>query len=189
MRRQNHILESNEISAADTKERCLLIIACSRRKTPGRPRPAIQVYDGPLYRALRKRRTHFDVAQIQIFVISSKYGFISAQTVIDSYEQKITRERAKQLNTEVLEGLRRVVADRGCSRMYINLGKLYAPTISGVEHILPHGAVIEYASGGIGMRTSQTIKWIETAASRNSDGRESVRMRGAANSDVQGNRS
>lgn len=148
----------------------LLIISCSSRKISGKAQPALQIYDGPLYRALRKRVAYMDAAQVQIFIVSAKYGFISAGTVIESYEQEITTERAIQLNMDVLDSLQRVLNNGNYTNIFVNLGSAYSPVIRGIEGILPPSVTIEYASGGIGERTSQTIKWFERAASRDNEG-------------------
>lgn len=64
--------------------RPVLIVACSQRKT-NRPGPAIQVYDGQLFRILRKYRPDVD-----LFVLSAKYGLIEATQEIEPYDQRLS---------------------------------------------------------------------------------------------------
>ncbi|MCL4296250.1 MAG: hypothetical protein KJ077_11000 [Anaerolineae bacterium] len=60
-----------------------LILACSdkKRDTSG---PAIEVYDGQLFTTLRKYPPRLDT-----FILSAKYGLISAQQCIQPYDQRI----------------------------------------------------------------------------------------------------
>lgn len=149
----------------------LLIISCSSRKIDGKANSAIQVYDGPLYRALRKRIDQINTDHVQLLILSAKYGLISAQTIIESYEQKITAERARQLNMDVLNSLQKVINNGNYTNIFVNLGSAYSPAIRGIEGIIPSWVVIEYASGGIGERTSQTIKWLERAVLGDNEGK------------------
>lgn len=164
--REYRKLGSTNDSRGVKQYRNLLIISCSKRKVVGRADTALQVYDGPVYRVLRKRISYMDAAQVQIFIVSAKYGFISAETVIESYERKITAERAAQLNMTILDNLQGILNSGNYRKVFINLGSTYSAAIRGIERILPPGVEIGYACGGIGQRTSQTIRWLERAISK-----------------------
>lgn len=162
---QKEILELKEPNNADRGAEYLLIISCSKRKINGRANSALQVYDGPMYRALRKRISYVDAAQVRIFIVSAEYGFIPAESVIESYERKITVERAAQLNMTVLDSLQSMFNKGNYKKVFINLGSLYSAAVRGIERILPPGVEIGYAYGGIGKRTAQTIRWLERVVS------------------------
>ncbi len=57
-----------------------LILSCSKAKLE-EPGPAIQVYDGPMFRILRKYKPHLDV-----FILSARYGLIPAMHFIEPYD-------------------------------------------------------------------------------------------------------
>lgn len=72
------------------KER-LLILSCSQRKKLERAK-AIDLYDGQAFRVVRKYLKTKDGVEIKI--LSAKYGLISQDEVIDTYNQKMTPECA-----------------------------------------------------------------------------------------------
>lgn len=156
-------MESNEINAADTKERCLLIISCSKRKrSTHEKRPAIDVYDGPVYRTLRKRINHIRTIPVDICIISSKYGLIDANYEIESYDCKMTLNRALEQRTAILSALDGILQQRRYREIFINLGARYRLTLGRVESVVGNDTKITFSEGGIGQRTSQTLRWLDS---------------------------
>lgn len=163
----------------------LLIISCSQRKyqpTAPHPRmipkeiPAIERYDGPTYRCLRKwRTTHLalDLAEkpgqlrfpgnLCVLIISAKFGLIIPDTHISNYDLKMTSERAAAIRHEVKADLYRYlgfyeIAYGGVDEVFINLGKQYQACIEG----FCWGTIRTLeASGGIGQKTEQMKAWLE----------------------------
>lgn len=146
--------------------RYLLILSCSKRKTslPGKW-PAIQVYDGPIYRSLRKRLNCLDLSLVDICIISAKYGLITAGSTIEHYDCKMTAERAVELRDVVLSELIKMIQNRSYKEILINLGSVYRIAIYGIEKYVPNDTQPVFTSGGIGRKTSQTISWLERVAS------------------------
>ena len=140
--------------------RYLLLISCSQRKRLNPDsRAAIDVYDGPVYRTLRKMQRERAVpTNLDVFIISAKYGLIACQKPIDSYDQKMTPERANELANEVQERLKAHIRIRAYNQVFINLGKTYMLTLDGFQWGLV--STLE-ASGGIGQRVSQTKAFLE----------------------------
>ena len=137
----------------------LLLISCSQRKREDEGLlPAIDRYDGPVYRCLRKmvRDETYPVDAIGCLIISAKYGLITAQACIEDYDQKMTPVRAAELQEDVQSGLSRYLSKR-IEQVFINLGKDYMLALEGF-----HWGVCSTleASGGIGMRTSQMKHWV-----------------------------
>lgn len=73
-----------------SKERHL-ILSCSQRKRFEKAR-AIDLYDGPAFRVARKYLETKDGVDVKI--LSAKYGLISQDDIIDTYDQKMTPEDA-----------------------------------------------------------------------------------------------
>lgn len=140
----------------------LLIISCSKAKTNDRDRvPAIDRYDGPIYRTIRKMmRTGNIPKNLDIKIVSAKLGLIDKSTPIGYYDQEMNKERAKNLNVHVINELRRVFISNSYSEVYINLGKNYLLSMNGFERYTD--AKIIYASGKIGEKTKQMKQWIES---------------------------
>lgn len=146
----------------------LLIISCSQRKveTDGFV-PAIDRYDGPTYRCLRKfRDRNLDNRfpnNLRILILSAKFGLIHPETEIPAYDLKMTTERAEEIRHEVKLDLYHClhfykIAYGGMDQVFINLGKTYRQTLDGF-----HWGTISTmeASGGIGLKTQQMKAWLE----------------------------
>ena len=145
----------------------LLIISCSQRKMKcPNPLPAIDLYDGPTYRTLRKFRSEQDKKfpnNLRILILSAKYGLIFPETEIPNYDLKMTSERAEAMRPEVQQDLYQClffyqIAYGGMDQVFINLGKDYMRTFEGVDW--GRISTIE-ASGGIGLKTQQMKTWLE----------------------------
>ena len=141
----------------------LLIISCSQRKvdTP-EPIYAMYRYDGPTYRTLRKlrREGHFPL-DLDVLIISARYGLLGLREPIHNYNQKMTAERADELCPFVQESLKKVIASQYYHQVFMNLGKTYMRTLDGFAWGLC--STLE-ATGGIGQKTSQMKTWLERIA-------------------------
>ena len=151
----------------------LLIISCSQRKvsTP-EPLPALERYDGPTYRTLRKSRDEGRIPEkLDVLIISAKYGLLPCQQPADTYNQKMTLKRADELRPEIQSRLKSFIQTKrgGYDQVFINLGKVYMQTLEGFHWGLV--STME-ASGGIGQKTSQMKAWLERIADNN--GKEKV---------------
>jgi hypothetical protein len=82
----------NEIFPLIQKNR-LLIMSCSvsKRNIVG---TSLEVYDGPSYKVVRKYLRNSNGLDIRI--ISAKYGLISKDSMIEYYDEKLTKEKALQ---------------------------------------------------------------------------------------------
>ena len=140
--------------------RYLLLISCSERKRfDANSFAAIDVYDGPVYRTLRKlRREGVAPKKTDVFIISAKYELIPCQKPIDTYDQKMIPERAAELAPEVQDRLKQHIRIRDYDQVFINLGKVYMRTLDGFHWGLV--STLE-ATGGIGQRVSQTKTFLE----------------------------
>ena len=155
----------------------VLIISCSERKieSPGEM-PAIDRYDGPTYRCLRKFRdtdkfpnNHGFPYNLRILILSAKYNLIFPETHIEDYDEKMTLERAKDIAVDVQCDLSRClrfydIAYGGTDQVFINLGKTYMQTLDGF-----HWGTISTmeTSGGIGQKTQQMKAWLERLGREN----------------------
>ena len=139
----------------------LLIISCSQRKieTPG-VLPAVDRYDGPTYRTLRKFCPGGIVPKnLDVRIISAKYGLIHSHKPIGFYDQPMTSERADELRPHICNELRFICTIiREYDQVFINLGKTYMRTLDGFHW----GTIATMeASGGIGLKTQQMKAWLE----------------------------
>lgn len=143
----------------------VLLVSCSQRKidSPGEI-PAMDRYDGPTYRCLRKFRDTFGFPDnLRILILSAKYNLIFPETRIPDYDMEMTLARAKDIAIDVQCDLIRclIFNDRaygGTDQVFINLGKNYMQTLEGFNW----GTIATMeASGGIGQKTQQMKAWLE----------------------------
>lgn len=142
--------------------RPLLLIACSRRKAAGLRRGrAWDIYDGALYRVLKKLfRERPDVTDsVEILIVSAKYGVVPADRRITTYDERLTPALVRRRGRFWADRLRRAVAGRRFSDVHVNLGRDYLRVLPDLSGVFPD-AGIEWAAGGIGRRCAQTRRWI-----------------------------
>lgn len=142
----------------------LLIVACSRAKRPDLgSMPAIDRYDGPAFRLLRKARAAGYLVDVHVYILSAKYGLIPDGWMIGDYDQVMTPARAAELAGSVtLELWRWLGRHPECMDVFVNLGQGYAPALAGFDDwCLRHGVIVTQAAGGIGERLAQTRAWLE----------------------------
>lgn len=144
---------------------CLLILACSQRKLPNKELlSAIERYDGGSFRVLRKviRETK-QLDTVNILILSAKYGLISSSTPIAYYEQRINRQRARELKAQTMQELENCAKKDFYREIYIDLGKDYLPAIEEIKNLFPRSQ-INFARGRIGERLRQLKLWLEEKA-------------------------
>jgi cytoplasmic iron level regulating protein YaaA (DUF328/UPF0246 family) len=140
----------------------LLVISCSNRKSRvGGLLPAIERYTGAWYGVVNKLRREKKLPQnLDIVIISARYGFLRANELIEYYNLRMTEERAKELNPQIINGFKSLLNDKHYDTVFINLGKDYMAAVKGLENIAPQDTRLYYATGRVGERKSQMKKWI-----------------------------
>ena len=143
----------------------LLIIGCSQRKIESDEYlAAIDRYDGPAYRTLRKMRDNGTEPQnVDVFILSAKHGLIPCQKPIDDYDMCMTPKRADAMRLRVQNKLKSFMLTKrgGYDQVFINLGKNYMRVLEGFNW----GTISTMeASGGIGQKTQQMKVWLERLA-------------------------
>jgi hypothetical protein len=142
----------------------LLILACSQRKNPAKGKlPALNRYDGPVFRVLRKylREGAGDVPYI--LILSAKYGLISADTAIKDYDCQLSWESAERLRPQVLKVASQVLSAREWREIGICAGKSYRIAVAGFEKLLPQNVRIDFIDGGQGPRLAALKRWLSNA--------------------------
>jgi hypothetical protein len=143
--------------------RRLLLLACSQRKLPSPDLlPALERYDGPPFRVLRKflRESISEAPWLDIYVLSAKYGLINISESIPMYDCKMEPPRARELQPEVLSKLDYLLTNRKYTHFHVNLGKIYLNAVSEYEKILPSDLVVSFSQGTQGRRLSTLHNWL-----------------------------
>ena len=144
----------------------LLIQSCSATKqNVESPVPALDLYDGYFFRIINKalRANQFQ-SGLDIIIISAKHGVVEPDEEIGYYDQRMTTERAEQLNDEVVNTIASHVTEDEYGKVWINLGKDYLPAVDGVEDAVD--VPVDYIEGcGIGMKGKQLKQLVSTGQS------------------------
>jgi hypothetical protein len=127
----------------------------------------MQRYDGPSFRVLRNwQRTHPDLAtQLDVLILSAKLGLITADQLIENYNQRLTPQRAAVLQPIVSAALQGFVAEHGpYTATLIHLGRDYLPAIAPEALQSELFGTLTRTSGGIGMQLRHIKGWLDVAA-------------------------
>ena len=140
----------------------LLLVSCSQRKYSGAGSlPAIERYDGVNFRVLRKaQREGYFAKNLDVLILSAKYGLIESDYPIEDYECKMTEGRALILQSEVSSSLDLHLCRKDYREIFINLGKTYLIAIELSDGIRMAGQSVLYPTGGIGSKMSQMKQWL-----------------------------
>jgi queuine/archaeosine tRNA-ribosyltransferase len=143
--------EVREVQKSD-----LLIIACSaKKKQESKLSRAIELYDGPAYRVIKKQLGK-RFSQPVVWIISAKHGLIDADTLIYSYDAKITRENIGELKDSIESFVKRFAPLDRFDRIFIWAGKRYLSLLPQSLLTFPKTRV---ADGYIGQKLNQLKRW------------------------------
>lgn len=146
----------------------LLLLSCGKRKRADLDLlPALERYDGPLFRVVRRFCATHPLSQPDIYILSAKFGLISANQPIPNYDQRLTPERASELRPAVQETLAQILTQHSYADLYYALGRDYAQSLDGF--VFPSSAQasaqtndihITIASGSQGRRLAHLHDWL-----------------------------
>src|SRR5690348_4465403 len=89
----------------------LLILSCSQRKRPDLELlPAMDRYDGPSFRVLRRFLSQRPTERLTVYILSAEFGLIPATLPIPDYDRRMTPQRARELQPQALEVIAQVRA-------------------------------------------------------------------------------
>lgn len=141
--------------------RRLLILACSQRKNPtAGVLPAIDRYDGPAFRVLRKFLREAPEDAPFVLILSARYGLIDSASRIPDYECRMSVALAKRRRPTVLKTLGRVLRSQRWRSVGLCVGKDYQAALEGMEPLLPEEAQVEVLDGGLGPRLTSLREWL-----------------------------
>lgn len=136
----------------------LLILSCSATKRTDAGRlPAVNRYQGPAFRLLRKAlRELAQAAHPQVAILSAEFRLVAGDTLIPWYDRRMDAARALALAPIVQVALPRFLS-KDISEVFVNLGRDYRLALG----TIPTGPWrVTYARGGIGARLGQLRRWL-----------------------------
>jgi hypothetical protein len=114
----------------------LLVQSCSKSKNEADgPISAIELYSGYFFKIIKKSiREDTENANIDMCILSAKYGIVDPSEQIPAYDQRMDAERAREIGPEVRDELRRRITNNGYKNIVINVGKDYRRALSGFDN-------------------------------------------------------
>lgn len=139
----------------------LLILACSKRKrSESAPLPAIERYDGPAFRVLRKYRRECSTQAPHTLILSGRYGVIDESIKIPVYDERLTSEGAACLQSEIRWTVAQTERAHGpFDSGLLCAGGAYLDAIGNLESLFTD-ARVELADGSIGRQISLLHEWL-----------------------------
>ena len=119
-----------------------LILSCTKTKKPIRGH-AIDVYDGPTFRVLRNYISVRD--DIDIYIISAKYGVIPSDHIIEPYDKVLDTMTAIKMKDEFGTLIKDIFDNH--DEVAICAGKTYRLVVDGYQYISIEGSIGEMISG------------------------------------------
>jgi hypothetical protein len=153
-------MEDSAHEAPQPAPRALVLVGCSRRKltTPG-SLPAIERYDGPIFRLLR-RSLRVPARPVSIHILSAAYGLISAADPIPWYDCLMTAARAGRLRAGVEKALCAVIGTHTFTDAFICLGSTYWRAMPDLAALMPAAVPVHIATGSMGRRLGLLHDWL-----------------------------
>jgi hypothetical protein len=140
--------------------RRLLIIACSQRKRLDVAfLPAIERYDGPAFRVLRRYNRLTQDADLSVYILSAKFGLIPSTVPIPFYDKKMTSKRADYLKASVMAATFTAIKHHKPSQVFVCAGKTYLRAFGDLTNFARH---VSTARGGQGQKLTSLKAWLHT---------------------------
>jgi hypothetical protein len=138
-----------------------LLLSCSQRKRFDEGvLPAIDRYDGPAYRVLRRYLKQDSSLPVDVRILSAEYGLIRADYFLPYYDRWMTKAQSKRLHHQVITELETVLNSKTYTNLLICLGRDYLEAIYGYESIISGGLTVQVAMGGLGRKLSILHDWL-----------------------------
>ena len=148
--------------------RCL-ILSCSQKKVENSGKlPAIQRYDGPPFRVLRKFLTDANSTAphnaVDVFILSAEFALIDGDEPIPYYDRRMTPRRAEELYADVLKTFKSRIVSKNYSELFLSMGKTYLLALDGFETLLSSETKVIISNGGNGQKLADLKAWLNGVA-------------------------
>ncbi len=139
----------------------ILILSCSRRKRADTGLlPAIERYDGPAFRVLRRFLRQAPADALDSFVLSARFGLIPGNQPIPAYDHQMTRYRAHELQPEVSTAVSTLLTTRNYTALCVCMGHTYSMALQGYDRSISNTTSVTIAAGTIGKMIATLYDWL-----------------------------
>jgi hypothetical protein len=144
-----------------TPSRRLLVLACSSRKSQSTGLlPAIERYDGVAYRVVKRlQRLGVYPDDVDLLIVSAKYGIISSEKAIQNYNLRMTPKLALEQVEDNRAVLEELVQTHDYKEIFIAAGRVYLLALEPSE-LWQGSAPIRVNKGRIGEQLRSLKEWL-----------------------------
>ena len=145
----------------------LLILSCSARKADGKGLPALDRYNSPAFFLLRRflRTNPKPAARLVVWIVSAKYGLISADQRIKTYDQAMTPQRLQDLKRNFRSQFSSIYKSSFGKfeplEVFCHLPQNYRDAIQTQIDVLGRLAPLKIAAGRPGEKLRELKNWLE----------------------------
>jgi len=139
----------------------LLLLSCSRQKRQEADiLPAIERYDGPAFRVVRRFQHQNSQAELDVHILSARAGLIPSSHPTPLYDQRITSQRAAALAPAAATVLRSLLHAHSYEAVCICMGKDYARVLDGYREHIPPEVTVTAINGSSGKMLAGLHDWL-----------------------------
>lgn len=142
--------------------RCLLLSCSQAKSATPELLPALQRYDGPAFRVLRRFLIEVPQAasKLDIWIVSAQYGLISSEDPIPDYDRRMSPTRASELNEEVVRKLSALLSMGQYAELFVSMGEVYKLAIKGLEELVPSATTTTTSVSSSGKKLTELKTWL-----------------------------
>jgi hypothetical protein len=139
----------------------MLILACSRRKRPHDGLlPAIERYDGPAFRVLRRFLRERPAGAPDVLILSAEHGLMTHDLPIAAYDREMTPARASELRPLVLAELDRIFATQAPQDILVFAGRHYLTALGANDASSIPVLNARVCGGPLGRKLAELHDWL-----------------------------
>jgi hypothetical protein len=145
-----------------TNGRRLLVMACSSRKTSiAEWVPAIDRYDGVMFRVVsRLRRLRQMPDDVDVVILSAKYGLLESGELIQAYDMRMTPEAARRQSDRNVAVLKTKLDSKRYAEVFISAGKTYLLALEPIGAWQKEDVPVAVNKGRIGKQLKTLKLWL-----------------------------
>lgn len=144
----------------DGRPQRLLLLACSRAK---RLEPesvtALDRYDGPAFRVVRRYLRRLPAFKPEIMVLSAQFGLIHASDLIPLYDARLSSRRSFELRPVVAARMRLHLETHAYCSVFVHAPSAYLDLIA--EPLMYAQSRVTIAHGPPGVRLAALKAWLD----------------------------
>jgi hypothetical protein len=122
--------------------------------------PAIDRYDGVAYRVIKRlQRLGQYPEDVDVVIVSAKYGLITSEKLIQNYDQRMTTERALEQVEDNRVMLAQLLGSNDYKEVFISAGRTYLLALEPFD-VWRGSVLVTVNRGKIGVQLKGLKEWL-----------------------------